>query len=371
MQNLKRRYDRFFIMFKTEQSGYSIDKQEIKGYMKVEIKDGKGKIITYVQGLKNLKNNEIYKTYLISSENDSCTGIPMKQLEIDDRGHGESIYEFNPDNVEDSGLSIEKFNVGAILVKTQNSSEIIAPVVGYKGKEVLWKNNFKEFLLPKSKLDEKKDNQKDDNVSEDAKNHLIDEKMQKLPISSQETINSVEILNDKDNFIDKQSYFELETETPNQIFNKMVNKFYSEMEELQKYKVLSEEDKQRLILKNKECEIVSDLQYMFEHNPKIKPFKNTYNDVNWITIQPYELAVLPIQLEKYIWSSFINYSYKKYKHLILGQYNNKDGYLLGVKDVYYLQNVQITSFLGFEKFINCESKDLSEGNEGYWILEIS
>ena len=145
MQNLKRRYDRFFIMFKPEQSGYSMDKQEIKGYMKVEIRDGKGKIITYIQGLKILKNDEMYRIYLISSQNNNCIGLPIGWLEIDNRGHGESRFEFNPDNIENSGLSIEQFNIGAILVKNKNSSQLIAPVVGYKGKETLWKNNFKEF----------------------------------------------------------------------------------------------------------------------------------------------------------------------------------------------------------------------------------
>lgn len=399
---MQRRYERFFIMFKPALTAYSIENQEIKGYMKIEIRDGKGRITTYIQGLKPLKNNEMYRIYLISANSDNSLGIPVGWLETDSRGRGEHKYEFNPDNIENSGLSIEKFNVAAISIKGDNINEFTFPVVGYKEREILWKNNFKEFSLKeelsaKKTVDtlenSKKEQKKINNIKtpENSENIILNQEKpnstntanEKPNISKPESTNSntdnhtekTQAINNisevKQENNDSNNKEDTKTETPHQIFNKMVHKFYAEMEELQKYKVLTENDKNFLSLDAKKPEITDNIKYMFEHNSKTNPFKNTYNNVDWIKIQPYELAALNICTDKYLRSQFIAYSWKKYKYLILGQYNNEPSkYLLGVKDIYNPANSDILFSLGFKTFIGCNEKDLTEGEEGYWILEM-
>jgi len=370
---MQRRYERFFIMFKPALTAYSIENQEIKGYMKIEIRDGKGKINTYIQGLKPLKNNEMYRIYLISANSDHSLGIPVGWLETDSRGRAEHRYEFNPDNVENCGLPIEKFNVAAISIKGDNIKEFTFPAVGYKEREILWKNNFKEFSLKeepsilsaKPNSADTADKNSDNNILKPESTHFnTDTHAEKT-----QAINDTAEPKQENNSPDIKE--DVKTENPHQIFNKMVHKFYAEMEELQKYKILTENDKNFLSLDAKKPEITDNIKYMFEHNSKTNPFKNTYNNVDWIKIQPYELSALNICTDKYLRSQFIAYSWKKYKYLILGQYNNEPSkYLLGIKDIYNPANSDILFSLGFKTFTGCNEKEVTEGEEGFWILEI-
>lgn len=395
MQNIKRRYDRFFIMFKQELQGYSIDGREPNGYCKIEIRDGKGRANTYMQGLKPLKDGSMYRVYLIAVQGDKALGVSTGWLDIDNKGRGECRWEFNPDNLDGTGLAIEDFNVGAIILKGNNIKEMIAPIVGYKDKEVIWKNGFRDFSV----YNEKKETKIKETINqpktihiepkkEESNIEIIQHKVKEEP----ETI-SIEMEKEQSQIVspnleeykEKVKKEDIEKENtekediekdinPHKIFNDMVNKFYAEMEELEKCKVLNSEDKKMLDLELKEPEKsqINDVDYMFNTNETLIPFEDYNKTIKWIKVAPFELVTLNLSIWTYIKHQFINVGWKKYKHLILGKYSqdNVCKYILGVPDSYNNEYVDIAKELGFKKFAPCKNKTLQKGSLGYWLMEL-
>lgn len=442
MQNIKRRYDRFFIMFRQELSGYSIDGREPNGYCKIEIRDGKGRISTYIQGLKPLSDGSMYRVYLISSQGNKSLGIPIGWLDINNRGRGECRWEFNPDDLEGTGLAIEDFNIGAIIVKGDKINELIAPIVGYRDKEVLWKKGFKDFSVyansnddsisnkvssiqssvtitkPESKSNTKAATKDDSDVSkyinispkeqispkpkqetkpnntEEIKkevNTMPETKLPEMPLNINVDDKSNEIKQmpnevpkediKKDKTVDTQKDKnncdnKIEEETnPHKIFNDMVSKFYAEMAELEKYKILTAEDKKALDLElEPKQEEIDDIEYMFKNNESIIPFERANRAIHWIKIAPFELVTLNLPTWAYVKHQFINAGWKKYKYLILGRYphsHDKDySYILGVPDTYDEKYSPIAQSLGFKKFVCCKGRIFQKGDMGYWLMEL-
>lgn len=421
MQNTKRRYDRFFIMFRQELSGYSIDGREPNGYCKIEVRDGKGRISTYIQGLKPLNDGTMYRVYLISAQNNKSLGIPIGWLDINNRGRGECRWEFNPDNLEGTGLAIEDFNVGAIIIKGDKINDLIAPIVGYKDREVLWKKGFKDFSVHRNNVDEdknetfKKIQNSTDTIKEekiikeqikvqpnkereldDTKNitrnkeitlnkEVTDENKSEIPIQSeieQEKFDKIEIPKQMQDTIKESNTTDMpdvnvdkEKVNPHKIFNDMVSKFYAEMAELEKYKILSSEDKKLLDLElDTKEKTVDDIEYMFQNNENIIPFERANKDIKWIKVAPFELVTLDLPTWTYIKHQFINAAWKKYKYLILGRYSNSQNtnysYILGIPDTYDEKYSPIAQSLGFKKFICAKGRIFQKGDMGYWLMEL-
>jgi len=421
MQNTKRRYDRFFIMFRQELSGYSIDGREPNGYCKIEVRDGKGRISTYIQGLKPLNDGTMYRVYLISAQNNKSLGIPIGWLDINNRGRGECRWEFNPDNLEGTGLAIEDFNVGAIIIKGDKINDLIAPIVGYKDREVLWKKGFKDFSVHRNNVDEdknetfKKIQNSTDTIKEekiikeqikvqpnkereldDTKNitrnkeitlnkEVTDENKSEIPIQSeieQEKVDKIEIPKQMQDTIKESNTTDMpdvnvdkEKVNPHKIFNDMVSKFYAEMAELEKYKILSSEDKKLLDLElDTKGKTVDDIEYMFQNNENIIPFERANKAIKWIKVAPFELVTLDLPTWTYIKHQFINAAWKKYKYLILGRYSNSQNtnysYILGIPDTYDEKYSPIAQSLGFKKFICAKGRIFQKGDMGYWLMEL-
>jgi len=141
-------YSRLFITLKQERPDYCLDFRPTMGRSLIEIKNNKGKLNVYAQGLKP---NIFYKVFLISVKDNKSIGVPIGFIDIDNNGKGELKYNFEPDNVAQSNLPIDDFNVMAILV--QGQQEIKAPLVGYTESAVLWKNNFSILDKEDRKLD--------------------------------------------------------------------------------------------------------------------------------------------------------------------------------------------------------------------------
>lgn len=432
MQNIKRRYDRFFIMFRQELSGYSIDGREPNGYCKIEIRDGKGRVSTYIQGLKPLTDGSMYRVYLISAQVNKSLGIPIGWLDINNRGRGECRWEFNPDNLDGTGLAIEDFNIGAIIIKGDKINELIAPIVGYKDKEVLWKKGFKDFSIHKNNIEDNKneatkplknitdtvkqekpisqyinispkeqtktqtdkkikldDNEDTKQIKKETEKSTVDKiKLPEMPIQPEDNkkfdkIESIPKIKEIQNTIKKEldtdknikSDNKKEEANPHKIFNDMVSKFYAEMAELEKYKILSSEDKKLLDLElEPKEEILDDIEYMFKVNENIIPFERANKAIKWIKIAPFELVTLNLPAWTYIKHQFINAAWKKYKYLILGRYSHsqdKDySYILGVPDTYDEKYSSIAQNLGFKKFICAKGRIFQKGDMGYWLMEL-
>jgi len=406
-------------MFRQELSGYSIDGREPNGYCKIEVRDGKGRVSTYIQGLKPLNDGTMYRVYLISAQNNKSLGIPIGWLDINNRGRGECRWEFNPDNLEGTGLAIEDFNVGAIIIKGDKINELIAPIVGYKDREVLWKKGFKDFSVHRNNVDEDKsetskkiqnsiDTTKEEKIIkepikiqqnkeekiDDTKNIILDkeiilnkeitdENKSEIPIQSeieQEKTDMMQIPKQAQDTIKESNTNDTqdvnkEKVNPHKIFNDMVSKFYAEMAELEKYKILSSEDKKLLDLElDTKEKTVDDIEYMFQNNENIIPFERANKAIKWIKVAPFELVTLDLPTWTYIKHQFINAAWKKYKYLILGRYSNPQNtnysYILGIPDTYDEKYSPIAQSLGFKKFICAKGRIFQKGDMGYWLMEL-
>ena len=64
----------------------------------------------------------------------------LGEIKIDEMGRGETWWEFKEDDIAGTGVSVDRFNVAAIIAAGDN---LLCPVVGYIGKDkVLWKDRI-------------------------------------------------------------------------------------------------------------------------------------------------------------------------------------------------------------------------------------
>ncbi len=115
MVNTSDSYTRKFIMFEPY-SKKTVKKP--KGYLQIEIRNGKGKLKINVDGLKKINEQDILcKAFLVSKQLQK-TNIGL--IDIKNSGKGNIRWEFNPKFIRGTKDSIEKFNI--ITVELHNIS---------------------------------------------------------------------------------------------------------------------------------------------------------------------------------------------------------------------------------------------------------
>lgn len=414
-----RNYSRIFITLKQERPDFCLNSRPAMGRCIIEIRNGKGKLMTFIQGLKP---DILYKIHMISCGTEKSIGVSVGFIDIDNNGKGEMKWEFDPDNVGNSGINIENFNVIAFLVPGNN--DITAPIVGYSDNVVLWKNNFKIF--DKEEINENKELEDNDNIPEtdklnskenqlnesslqenlldeenkitqddsdkDLKNNektdIKDENQKPEPEpdtnlnenkpetkcdekSSTDNSNNIEKTNIKEeNIASKKGIFEEDNINNYSKFKNIVEKFKQEMGELKYYTSMTEETEKEI---SNEIETdIDDISYLFKNNPEMKPFVKNNNNAKWIRISVNDLSVLPGNAWKYINNPFVNYSYKKYRHLLLGMYTDSNNryLILGIPGMYKLDYKMEAGIQGFRTFKTCENKKAEENDYGYWIMNL-
>ena len=130
-----RRYSRNFIPLKQDNSKYNLDFRPSLGRCVIEIKDGKGKINIYAQGIKPKTG---YHLELIGFDKGNVKSVDLGKFEVDGYGKGEFVQYFDPDNMANN--KIEDFNVVSIMVK--ENSQISSALVGYIGNEIDWQDKY-------------------------------------------------------------------------------------------------------------------------------------------------------------------------------------------------------------------------------------
>lgn len=137
--NLKNSYFRSFLIFEKEDPGFG-DEMEPSGYVKLEGRDGKGKLLATVQNLKEGAGKILYKLYIIHCTERQANTVQVGYIPIQ-RGRGELKWEYDIDNVAESGVSIHDFNVAVVVAedKDRDNKDIICPMAAYKGDKVRWR----------------------------------------------------------------------------------------------------------------------------------------------------------------------------------------------------------------------------------------
>ncbi len=160
------RYQKSFLIFEEEDSGFGAG-QRPSGHVKIEIRDGKGKLFCQVSNLTGENGKVKYKLFLVKS--DGVTAVPVFGGNIVLRGNkGELEWSFAPNDVNSTGISLEKFNIFAVLASSEDwqNGTIACPLVAYKGNKVQWRQNLNNVLIEqKNNKEILNQNQKVDDIN--------------------------------------------------------------------------------------------------------------------------------------------------------------------------------------------------------------
>lgn len=148
---MKRRYRRYFVMLEVEDKSFGTVKNEgPKGYGKIEVKNDQGTLAIYCQNLKTGNNGDRYRWYLINTKKEGEPAIvEVGPMEVDEKGKGEVVWEFNAENVRGSMEEIDNFNVLILAVQNKDDKgNLFIPLVGYidKEKPTAWRYALEKHL---------------------------------------------------------------------------------------------------------------------------------------------------------------------------------------------------------------------------------
>lgn len=140
------RFVRNFLIFSQEDSGFGVSGAP-SGYVKIEAREGRGKLAASVQNLKEDRDRVIYKLYILAEYEGGVYPAYAGVIPLD-KNRGELSWEFNPDNVAGTGKNIESFNAAVVLAEYADrpNRQVVCPLAAYKGKRLAWRDKIKEQL---------------------------------------------------------------------------------------------------------------------------------------------------------------------------------------------------------------------------------
>ena len=385
-------YQRYFMALSESSNEFTMEGKKALGKCIIEAKGSNGKVILSVQ---NIKPERIYSAYIIAANESSSTAIEIGRIIPDLNGHGQTKWECNANNVENSGIALGSFNVAALMSVAPNSLLVVAPLVnaplvGYKDGEINWKNELK-IHSQKSALSTPAADAMPSQAPAPAEGKLLEpssEQMKKTPVHESERLGFAPLIDhSKSSTLANNHGFSqpMEESSANDFFETIeegsaektfklmaqkINEKLSEIDALElegAYKADSENTMLSMSL-----EIAEGLNMIFRNCSKIRPFKEIRADTQWIRITPNELIYLPKEYEYLQKDLFISEAYKKYGHLILGRKHEAEttAITLGLPDVYDKKNEKNASFSDLSEFLCCDCSDLLEGKHGYWLKSL-
>jgi hypothetical protein len=420
-----RRYDKHFVMMRQEVSGFSMGQRPAWGSCIMEIKNNKGRITATIQGLKKLNDNREYTLYVIGGKGGKAGGISCGIMEVDQFGKGELRWDFDPDNICGTGLTVEELHTVAIFAGEQQKYGLTAPVVGYFAEKVNWKGNFQELAkkIPSASEPNRAIQPKSEKPAAPVKERktfsevaIKEQTLVAAEAAVVEEVKEVKEVNEESTQVHTNEAVApamAETVLPRkeprsnfqENFKNMLMQFQKELSNLEKHGVLTPKDMEKInaaaqvpqvsasdaevpksqespvevatsqvspvkekeeVLEKKQ-EILSDMEYIFQKNDAILPFEE--DDFLWRCISMEELAVLPMKYIPFMRDIFFIYSYRKYKHFILGR--NKEGKIsLGLPSHYNPKDEKWAKQLGFYTFKPCGNEKMKQDCHGYWIMEV-
>lgn len=140
------KFQRNYFIFEVEDTGYGTGK-EPTGYIKIEIRKGRGKLSALVQDIRNTTGFSYNLCAFDCSRNDIFRADICK-IEVYNN-KAEIQLEFNPYDFFNTRRSIDNFSVFAVLVepKESESLKIICPLAAYKDKKTEWRGKLKTKVV--------------------------------------------------------------------------------------------------------------------------------------------------------------------------------------------------------------------------------
>ena len=134
------KYTRSFIILDDKKSDFRNTKENIKGHVKIELRNNQGTLKCNVQNLKYYEDARyLYKLYFFGKKADNTIFTNAGTLYIDKQGRGEHFIKFNPLDLDGDGNELYDFSILAVIAQPNKDiveDDIIFPVLsGYLSKE--------------------------------------------------------------------------------------------------------------------------------------------------------------------------------------------------------------------------------------------
>ncbi len=388
------KYWRTVLIFDCEDKSIG-EKNEPSGYIKIEINGSRGKFSAILQNLKDTNDKLRYKLNALKYDESKNFSIELGDIEIKDN-KGQLEQAFNPNNINNTGYSINDFNIFAVTVKDQyqNTSNVIAPLVTYRNKKFNWEDVRQKCFLNQRETCKKTENIEEDKFQEpktgDKEN--IDEIKEEIFI---EALDDVEIKNPRNNEKREEQHKvnpTLQNQNPEEQSSYKqysTNNMYQDMRHHSHLNGQYMYDNRCFAcpmnyFNHQDQDTIAD-PYSYYHNLEqylscqfqgIRPFKAQRKDYKWwrvfnlqdiYGILKFTNITIPILLHKISMLSHNN----KYRYLIIGTYTNKElrkkCLIIGLPGVL---GVDCNLFGNTSKWVPVYGGQAKAGIFGYWLLYI-
>ncbi len=363
----QRRYDKVYLMFKQETTGYS----SAWGSCIMEIKNGKATLQISVQGLLP-KNGQQYVVYGLLAKEQECAGVFCGDLPCNPNGQCTLTWAFDPDDLTE-GYQVE--DLFGVAVMTQQQGKKVAPLVAYFGQKREWLSVF-------CPLQEKADIQAAETVT-------------LPPVQTEVKTPTMQIVEEIQQSTEIQPQEEPEPIKQPDVsyhgnFFGLLKKFRQEMQSLEEMGIFTTEETNRILgepqtrqeliedradalqdrtAEKDSCDTEDEMAMYIDMTPK-KFFENhailyPFGDGKaWYQISLKELLFfdnLPLAWQK---EPFFLLPYHRYGHLILRE--EEGAIWFGLPDFYEPQDKPRGMALGFSEFLPIEQNN----GMGYWIAKM-
>ena len=308
-------YYRQFITLLQERPGFALPGKEAAGRIVVEARGEAARATVYIQ---DISPQNAYKLAFISRHGQETRGIVVGSIIVGERGRYEGRFEFDSRSIGGSGISCEQIEGAVVLAYGENTEDLAAPLSGFKAAPFSWRVNF-NFA--------------------DAKE--AEQQQPKVEAAEQHPAVFVEEV--------PQSVYDFET--PDVPFA----------------------SKEVKVAATPKARPTPDPGHLFEEDVIIDVFDSQTNDtpVKWVAVTLKNMIDLGDKWAKAADCPHVTASFKKYRHILLGQKRTLEGdaYILGVPDVFRSDAAHAGE--GVEKlycnFKLCRAAAPVEGAPGYWL----
>lgn len=139
----KIKYQRLFLIFEEEDQGYGTSVKP-SGYTKIEIKNGIARLVVFLQNLETISKETVYRLYFIKSGGNLTRHVLMGDVDLNG-SNGQMSIDFDPDNIKNSGLCLNDFDIFAVGASVGNN-RIVWPLCAYRNEKVIWKNHVANLI---------------------------------------------------------------------------------------------------------------------------------------------------------------------------------------------------------------------------------
>ena len=401
------KYYKTFFMLNEEDRGFK-EGNSPSGYVKIEAREGKGRLDCHVSNLKS--ENLKYKLYIMKVDEENVVYFSPGYINFKGR-EGELIKYFDPSNVGGTGISIEHFNAAALLLDSSYDS-IICPLAGYKDKKKEWRSKLKRSLNAKAIPQNKNFTEnsatrtkKDESITNNIVDNIIANN--KVATDNKETNKDTGIKygkgdsdkdnnkggNNKDNnkgnikndikdtgikYTGRGNEYGSENKTGNSNGNKEESIIGNTGNTgISEKGIKFEEEKNDKNTNPKNSEEEKNLEgYFDKFFKKIKPFRVERKDYKWWQIlNPADLNNILYKFNikvPLLFNPLVMMSYFKYKHMIVGLYEDRKKKLkyivCGIPGLYWVDE---NPFGEVCRWAQVEGDKPRYGAFGYWLIYIN